>query len=223
MKPLHKLINKENAAWVLIEKWIKKATNKVDVLARDSNQAEIALYRTQVTTRSTMGAIIYETGGLLVDDGWIRILGSGSDFLKRNLPAWNKGKSFEQYGQSPSFLLVADDAIGGFFALNAGAFGSEDIGKVFYFSPDNLNWESLGVGYSDFLYWSFTGNINQFYAGLRWTGWQEEVRAMGADRAINFYPFLWTEYDDLEKLSRKDVSVEEMWSLQMDIRNQLKN
>ncbi len=45
---------------------------------------------------------------------------------------------------------------------------------------------------------------------------------MGADGAMNFYPFLWTEYDDLEVLSRKDVPIEEMWSLQMEVRQQLK-
>jgi hypothetical protein len=42
-----------------------------------------------------MGAIIYETGGLLVDNGWIRILGSGHKKLDRNLPEWNKGKSIK--------------------------------------------------------------------------------------------------------------------------------
>ncbi|WP_255490641.1 DUF2625 family protein [Dysgonomonas sp. 511] len=30
-----------------------------------------------------MGAIVYETGGLLIDDGWIRVLGAGSDRMKQ--------------------------------------------------------------------------------------------------------------------------------------------
>lgn len=66
--------------------------NEIEILPKDSIQADSALFRTQVTTRSPMGAIIYETGGILVDNGWIRILGSGSEKLKRNFPEWNKGK-----------------------------------------------------------------------------------------------------------------------------------
>ena len=65
--------------------------------------------------------------------------------------------------QTPSFLLVADDAMGGFFALNGGAFGNYDLGKIFYLSPDNLVWEPLEIGYSDFIYWTFTGDIDLFY------------------------------------------------------------
>jgi hypothetical protein len=66
----------------------------------------------QLTTRSPMGAIMYTTGGILADDGWIRILGSGSTRLPRSLPDWNKGKTFITYGERAPFLLVADDAIG---------------------------------------------------------------------------------------------------------------
>lgn len=221
MKPLEELINIEEPGWELVEGWMKEAKNEIEILDRDSTQADSALYRTQITTRSPMGAIIYETGGILVDNGWIRILGSGSDKLKRNLPKWNKGKSFERYGQAPPFLLIADDAIGGFFALNGGSFGNQDLGKIYYFSPDYLEWEPLEIGYSDFIYWTFTGEIDKFYEGLRWKKWKKEVKEMGADRAMNFYPFLFTEYDDIEKLSRKDVPIEEMWTMQMDVRNQL--
>jgi len=58
-----------------------------------------------------MGAVVNETGVILVDNGWIRILGSGSEKLKRSLPKWNKGKSFSDFGQAMPFLLIADDAI----------------------------------------------------------------------------------------------------------------
>ena len=223
MRPLEELINTEEPSWELIEEWRKEAKNGIEILPKDSIQADSALYQTQVTTRSPMGAIIYETGGILVDHGWIRILGSGSDRLKRNVPEWNKGKSFEEYGQAMPFLLIADDAIGGFFALNGGGFGNQDLGKIYYLSPDNLEWEPLEVGYSDFIFWAFTGEIDKFYEGLRWKKWKEEIKQMGADRAMNFYPFLWTKYDDLEKLSRKDVPIEEMWTLQLDFRKQMMN
>ena len=68
-------------------------------------------------------------GGILIENGWIRILGSGSAKLNRSLPEWNLGKSYMEFGQTSPFLLVADDAIGGFFILNGGGLGN-DFGKI---------------------------------------------------------------------------------------------
>lgn len=50
----------------------------MEILPRDPAAAEAELVKTQVTTRSVMGAVVYETGGILIDRGWLRILGSGS-------------------------------------------------------------------------------------------------------------------------------------------------
>src|SRR6478735_9010743 len=74
MRPVEELLNKTDPGWAVVEKWIKAAKNKVEILPADTTKAIDALHKTQVTTRSPMGAIIYMTGGLLVDDGWIRIL-----------------------------------------------------------------------------------------------------------------------------------------------------
>ena len=79
-----------------------------------------ALLETQVTLRSPMGAIVYETGGLLVDHGWLRLLGSGHPRLPRSMPAWNKGRTLLPQGKSAGFWLVADDVLGGFYAWTAG-------------------------------------------------------------------------------------------------------
>jgi hypothetical protein len=221
MKPPEELISKEESSWRLVEDWIGQAKNEVEILERDSIKADSALYRLQMTTSSLLAAVVYETGGILVDNGWIRILGSGSDKLKRSLPEWNKGKSFDEYGDGMSFVLIADDAVGGFYALNGGQFGDEGMGQVFYFSPDNIAWESLGIEYSDFIYWAFTGDIGQFYKGLRWQNWEEEVKEMGGDKAMSFSPYLWTKYTDLEKLSRRAVTMKEMWGIQMVVKGQL--
>jgi hypothetical protein len=221
MKPLEALISHEEPGSTVVQEWMKDAKNDIEVLEKDSIQADSALYRTQVTTRSPMGAIIYETGGILVDHGWIRILGSGSATMKRNVPEWNKGKSFDEYGNPWGFVLIADDVIGGFFALNGGAFGQENLGKVFYFAPDNLNWEPLDIGYSDFIYWTFTGDLDEYYEGLRWKNWREEVKTMGPNRAMHFLPYLCTKFENIEDLSRSDIPVEEIWSDLMNLRKML--
>lgn len=221
MRPLDQLINKAEPGWSLVQEWISKAKNTVEVLPCDTAKAKDALYKTQVTTRSPMGAIIFSTGGLLVDGGWIRILGSGSTKLNRTLPDWNKGKSFKEYGEQPLFLLVADDAAGGFFAINGGALGS-DAGKIYYLSPDNIEWEPLDLTYTEFLNFCFNGDLAAFYKELRWHGWQTEVSSLDGNQVYSFFPYLWTKQGkDINKVSRKILSVEEQFNFTLDMRKQL--
>jgi len=221
MKKLEELINLEDSGWNLIKEWSSNAKNHYEILPKDHKRAEIELVNSQVTTRSPMGAVIYETGGILIDYGWIRLLGSGSPQLDRGLMEWNKGKSFESYGEQPSFLLVADDVIGGYFAINAGALGNE-MGKIYYLAPDTLEWESLGCGYSDFLNWLFNGNIQKFYELFKWKTWKEDVKTINGNQTIFIVPFLWTkEGKDIEQANKKPVPTEENYQLTIDMQKQL--
>lgn len=221
MRSVDELINKIEPGWTLVKEWIDSAKNKVEILECDTTKAKDALYKTQVTTRSPMGSIVYSTGGLLIDDGWIRILGSGNHRLPRTLPDWNKGKSFNQFGDRPSFLLVADDVIGGFFAINGGQFG-KDAGKIYYLAPDNLEWEALDMTYTDFLIFCFSGNLAKFYENQRWENWKEDVSKLDGNKVFNFYPFLWTkEGKDINKVSRKAIPIEEQFNFNMISRVEL--
>ena len=221
MKSAEELIDKKDPGWVIVQGWIKTAKNKVEILPADELKAKEALFHTQVTTRSPMGAIVFMTGGLLIDDGWIRILGSGNSRFNRTLPDWNKGKSFNEFGETPPFLLIADDAIGGFYLLNGGGLGT-DVGKIYYFSPDNLEYEQLDITYSEFLEFCFNNNLDKFYEGNRWNGWREEVSKLKGDEVFNFYPFLWTaEGSDINKSSRKIIPIQEQYSLNLDLRKQI--
>src|ERR671916_683058 len=65
LKSVEQLISKEESSWNLVMQWKQEANNKVEILPKDSKRAENALYQTQVTTRTPMGAIIYESGGIL--------------------------------------------------------------------------------------------------------------------------------------------------------------
>ena len=153
MRTLAELLDHRDPAIPLIQKWAAEAVRAVEILA-PSEAREEALLQTQVTTHSTMGAVVYETGGIFIDHGWLRVLGSGHERLKRTLPSWNKDRANGLY-------LVADDAVGGFFAMNGGALG-EDLKNVYYFAPDSLDWEPLNLGYSDFLHWTCAGKLDVF-------------------------------------------------------------
>ncbi|MDP5201694.1 DUF2625 domain-containing protein [Flavobacterium sp. DG2-3] len=221
MRPVDELIDQKDSGWKLVKEWTDSAKNKIEILPADPQKAKDALYNTQVTTSSPMGAIVYKTGGILIDNGWIRILGSGSTKLTRSLPEWNKGKSFKEYGEAPSFFLIADDALGGFYILNGGALG-EDLGKVYYFAPDNLEYEKLDITYSEFLEFCFNNDLDKYYSGSRWENWKKDLAALQGDQVFNFYPFLWTEEgSDINKVQRKMIPVEEQYSLNLDLRKQL--
>ncbi len=223
MRPIEELLNRNDPGWTIVQKWIDSATNEIEVLPADTIRSKDALYRTQVTTHSPMGSVIYFTGGILVDHGWIRILGSGNSKLTRSLPDWNKGKTFKEFGEAPGFLLVADDVVGGFFAINAGRFGKEDPGKIYYLSPDRLAWEALDLTYSEFLLFCFSGDLVKFYGDMRWKNWEKQVSKMNGDKVYNFYPPLWTkEGKDIAKDKRKAIPVEEQYVFNMEQRKLLK-
>lgn len=221
IRPLESLINKQEPAWPELKKMIGDAKNNVKILPKDAKQADSTLYKAQITTRSPMGAVIYETGGLLIDNGWIRILGSGSKKLNRQLMEWNKGKTYSSDFEGMSYLLIADDVLGGFYAINAGGLDSGNIGKVFYFAPDNLLWENTGNTYTEFLDFCFNGNIREYYKGMYWDGWKADLKKMNGNQAMSFYPFLCTkEAADINKVSKKPVPIEEVWLLQNQLRKQ---
>jgi hypothetical protein len=221
MRTIDQLINREDPAWPVLKQWIDSANNNVEVLPADSSKAKEALYKTQVTTRSIMGAIVYCTGGILIENGWIRILGSGCDRMQRTLPDWNKGKAFKEFGDPPAFILVADDAVGGYFAINYGNFGS-DIDSMYYLSPTDLKWQPLKINYEDFVWFCFMGNLKKFYSGTRWSTWQKDIQNLKADDVFHFYPPLWSvEGKDVEKSSRSAVPAEEEFFYEMALRKKM--
>src|SRR5262245_31995312 len=120
MKSMRDLLS-DDPAWMFVREWIASASNQVEVLpARDPDRSR-ALEQMQVTTRSPMGAVVYETGGLLIDGGWLRMLGSGHPRLPRTLPGWKRGRTWKEAQSAPPIVIVADDVVGGSFAINGGA------------------------------------------------------------------------------------------------------
>lgn len=198
----------------LVQQWLEQGSQQFDVLEPSAARSDVLL-GLQVTTRSPMGAIAYETGGILIANGWLRVLGSGNPRLNRAIVDWNAGRS-------NGHLLVADDVVGGFFSLNGGAFG-EDLGTMYYWAPDTLEWEPLGLGYSEFLAWALSDKLSVFYEGMRWAGWEAEVQVASGDACFNFYPFLWTAQGSVTSSQRKLVSVAEQFAFNTELLLKLAN
>jgi hypothetical protein len=106
-RPLQEFLNVDEPAWPLIQSWLREATNAVEGLTPSAPARSEALVATQVTTRSPMGAVIYETCGLLVVHGWLRLLGSGHSHLPRSLPEWNLRPSWTDPESVPALPAYA--------------------------------------------------------------------------------------------------------------------
>jgi len=214
-------MNTEDPAWPLVRAWLAGAKQDVQILPRNRQVAEQILLQLQLTTRSPLGAVIFETGGLMFDHGWLRFLGSGSPDMRRDILIWNQ----QADGQSSldGALLVAGDVVGGVFALNGGRFPAER-GSVFYMAPDTLEWEDLAVSYSQLLQWAAGGDLTEFYQNMRWSGWERDLSALTGDEALAIYPPLWADgKTPITDRSRRVVSMSELWRLECDWAGQIKD
>ncbi len=210
----------DDPAWPGVVKQAAAAPNGAVVLPPvNDEQRRACLLAVQVTTRSTLGALAHETGGVLVDHGFLRHLGSGSPKLPRQLIAWNEELdiALERY------MIVADDVVGGVYAVNGsrGELGKVP-GRIYYFAPDSLEWEDTELGHTDFVSWTFEGDLATFYESMRWPGWEEEVAKVAGDAALSIVPPLWADGDvSIAERDRRAVPAKELWSLQQDFADAL--
>ena len=111
--------------------------------------------------------------------------------------------------------------VGGFFAINGGYFGQE-LGKVYYFAPDTLEWENLNMGYSDFISWCISGNVDKFYESFIWKNSEEIILNTKRGQGISFYPVLWSkEGKEINKTRKKIVPLKELWALNLEMKEKI--
>lgn len=216
--PLADLLHTDDPAWPALRRWLAAAPRPAVVLTTPRREGERALEALQVSAQTTLGAVALYTAGISVEHGWLRLLGAGGDRLLEGLPAWNG--LFDGAAAQPGALVVAHDAVGGFFAVNAGAFGGEE-GTVCYLSPRVARWLDLGLGYTGFVRACLQGGLDELYRALRWKGWKEDVRALPLDQGFAFHPDLWATpgLDDAEAIGRRRrtaVPVRVLWELVED-------
>ncbi|MBA9002305.1 DUF2625 family protein [Thermomonospora cellulosilytica] len=212
-------------AWPAVREVFADARAPVEVLPVSPDAGASALYRLQVTTRSVLGALAFHTGGVLVDHGWVRVLGGGHP--GRGLPGLPDAAGFPddpaQVNGPPPALLVGYDVLGGRFEINghdpAATGRPGDPGQLCYFAPDTLEWEPLTVGgHAAWLEWLVSGHLGRFYEGLRWNGWEDDVAALPLDHGIAVYPFLFTEEgSDIDATTRRPAPIAELFSWQNEM------
>ncbi|MGC5030683.1 DUF2625 family protein [Micromonospora sp. DT229] len=201
----------DQSAWSEISALVGAAPYPVQVLAADPERAAACLAAVEITTRSWLGAVVANSGGLLIDHGWLRVLGAGYDGLPDVAAEMARGAGR---------LVVAFDVMGGQFAWLQAEPGVRPT--VHYFGPEDLTWQDLELGYGDWLEVMLTGAMTEFYEGLRWPGWEAEVASIALDQGIHTWPPPWTsEGKDLSAVSRKPIRLAELVSVQQEFARQL--
>ncbi|MCP4306260.1 MAG: DUF2625 family protein [bacterium] len=180
-------LQSSNPAWPLLSEWIGTCPHPVEVLEPDPDQAAQCLVALQVTDGSVLGGLAINSGGVLVDHGWLRLLGSGHPTMAGIHEA--NGLTGNAAPSGP--LLVGYDAIGGRFVINDGTLSGEP-GEMVFWAPDALAWEPLGVGHSAFVQMMMTDRLGAFYEQSRWPGWESELAGVDGNHGIFLYPPLFS-------------------------------
>nr|VDG62888.1 Protein of uncharacterised function DUF2625 [Streptococcus thermophilus] len=205
MRDIESLVAVDNPAWPHLQQAL--AESDAAVLPVAPEQGRRSLWELQVTAASAMGAVALHTGGIVVDHGWVRLYGGGSEHLPSIAEANGLGGSVSA---PPGELVVGHDVLGGLFAIDGGALGVAP-GEVCYFGPDTLTWDGLGGGYSAFLLAALGGGLEVVFEGLRWPGWQDEVASLALNQGIFLYPPPSTvQGGDVSKATRSVVSIREL-------------
>ncbi|MBF9067103.1 DUF2625 family protein [Streptacidiphilus fuscans] len=229
MRELDELINVSDPAWPHLLELLASSATPVEVLPGDAAEGHRALQQMQVTARSALGGLVLNSGGLVVDHGWVRVFGGGS--AGRGMPSLAEVNQFP-VGFDPTWhpaagLVVGHDVVGGVFALNGhdpAAVGRPgEPGQMTYFAPDTLAWEAMEMGHSGWLSWLFSGRLERFYDGLRWPAWREEAAALAFTQGITVYPFLWSKEAraDLGATRRRPVPMREVLGVAADFARQM--
>lgn len=178
-------------AWPDLETRIRGAAHGVEVLPVDPRVGEQALLRLQLFADTALGAIALHTGGMFIDAGWLRLLGAGSSRMEGTLLNWNGLSHPPRFAGLSGAFIVGHDVIGGLFAVNAGGLPGPP-GGVCYLSPDVLQWQEMGGGFTSFLDWALDGDLAGFYNAVRWNDWEETVERLTGDLGLHRDPPPWT-------------------------------
>jgi len=215
MKTINELVDVDAPSWPVLLDDLSSSFTPVEILPPEPDRATACLLQLQVSARSPLGAVVLNTGGLLLHGGWIRVFGGSGSCALPGMAEVNRFPSTVEPGWHPADgLVLAHDVLGGVYAINgvdaaeAGRPGAP--GEIVYFSPQSLQWSALEMGHSAWLGWLLAGGPADLYE--LWPDWRSEVTGLRSDQGISFYPFLWSSeaQEDLAATNRKPVPMNEL-------------
>jgi hypothetical protein len=231
VRGIDELVNVDQPAWPELQALFAASAVPLQVLPAERAEARRTLVQLQVTARSVLGALVLNSGGLIVDGGWIRVFGGGLTRDDDGLPGLARVNSFpavfDAAWHPAAGLIVGHDVLGGVFAVNghdpAAAERPGAPGQMTYFAPDTLRWEPLEMGHSAWVSWLLSGRLEKFYEALRWPGWREETAALRLSQGIAVYPFLWSReaQENLPVTRRAAVPMREILGVAADSARQM--
>jgi len=211
MRSIEELTENLESGWEAILEEIALSPNKPEIIPASLVKGKEALVKLQMTSRSYLGAVVLNSGGLISNNGLIRIFGSGSS----EIPDLSKVNQLTTLDNYPDMLVIGYDVFGGVFALDGGGLGIEP-GTICFLSVDTLEWAGLDLPYSQFLSWLIDGSrIEGFYDNLLWEGWQDNVKNLPSGYGFHLYPppstTAWSQNPELRSI--KPVPLLELGAL----------
>lgn len=191
IRAVEELADVADPAWPAVLELVGRASVPVTVVPIEADAGRAALHRTQVGADTVVGALVLSCGGIVVDHGWLRVLGGGGDGLPDVAAASGLGPVSAGSADETAALVVAYDVLGGRFALNRGELPG-GVGEVAYWGPDTLSWMPTEMDPAVLLETLLGGGLEDFYHDLRWPEWAAEVQAVGLDHGIAVTPSLHT-------------------------------
>lgn len=178
--------------------------NRVEIIPVDEPCAAINAEYYQADGSTNFGLLINECGGVTANNV-IRLLGSNRDPNFRDINMFNI-----KFGGA-GFLILGDDIFGGIFAVNFGAF-SENLGSVFYFAPDTLEWEDLELQLSGFFAWLKDGDLAQYYGQFSAEEY-ENLRSMNVkfNEVLHILPPQWSAEFKTESHDVRAIDINEYY------------
>lgn len=205
-----------HSIWNEIKKICHESTYEIIIFEGTLENGQRECEKLNISNDLVLASVVKNCNGISIDN-WIRILGQGNQI--RNGVLYYNTLLLDDSCLNGMFI-VGNDVVGGIFAINTSKFGIDKY-MVWYFAPDTLEWESLGMKYADFIAWAVQGNINEFYESMRWCTWKNDCKKIHSDFGCLIYPFLWAKECDINTATKKSVSFDELMKLNFDYSKKL--
>src|SRR5690606_24489744 len=107
----------------------------------------------------------------------------------------------------PGAMFVADDVLGGMYAIDVGALGAAVHGNVCFFAPGALAWIDTGKQYGDWLRHVIT---EPGALASHWDGWEADVASLPGTHAFLLDPAPWLDGPPFSDRARRPITVREL-------------